>query len=211
MMLMGDRIKKRRKELGLTQPALGKAVGVSRAAVSLWEKNENEPKGINLQNIARALRCSADWLIDGRSEKSVSEAPANYNAGTPSAIPMFSKKSVLAYLHGDDVEVVSVSAELSVIAKMLGASDKCFSFEEDSPGMAPRILPGEILIIDPCAEKRESGEWLVKVDKELVVGTVGKTPRGLVLSFYNPSPGWEPISIQADDMLGRVVATIPNN
>ncbi len=208
---MGDRIKKRRKELGLTQPALGKAVGVSRAAVSLWEKNENEPKGINLQSIARALRCSADWLIDGRSEKSVSEAPANYNAGTPSAIPILDKKNVLPYLQDENVEVVSVSAELSVIAKMLGASDKCLAFEEDSPGMAPRILPGEVLIIDPGAEKRESGDWLVSVDGELVIGSVGKTPRGLVLSFYNQSPGWEPISIQTDDMLAKVVATIPKN
>ena len=209
MMLMGDRIKKRRKELGLTQPALGKAVGVSRAAVSLWEKNENEPKGINLQNIARVLRCSADWLIDGRSEKSVSDAPAHYNAGTPSAIPIFSKKNVLAYLQGDDVETVSASTELSVIAKMLGASNNCIAFQEDSIGMMPRIMPGELVVIDPSVSDILGGEWAFSVSDTVVVGILSRTPRGFVLSFYSENPGWEPVEVDPSDAVGKVVATIP--
>lgn len=57
---MGRRMRKRRRELGLTQKALADIVGVSMAAVSLWEKEGAEPSARNLDAIANALNCDSN-------------------------------------------------------------------------------------------------------------------------------------------------------
>jgi len=62
---MGERIHARRKELKIRQMALGKMVGVSNAAISQWERGETEPRGDNLLALARALKCSPDYLLKG--------------------------------------------------------------------------------------------------------------------------------------------------
>ncbi len=67
---MGERIRARRKELKIRQAALGKMVGVSNAAISQWEREETEPKGENLLSLARALRCSPDYLLKGDTSTS---------------------------------------------------------------------------------------------------------------------------------------------
>ncbi|WGL95987.1 helix-turn-helix domain-containing protein [Arsenophonus nasoniae] len=65
---IGERIKLRRKEFGLTQKQLGKKVGVSHVAISQWEKEETEPNGDNLLSLADALMCSPEYIIRGTSK-----------------------------------------------------------------------------------------------------------------------------------------------
>jgi transcriptional regulator with XRE-family HTH domain len=60
-----DRITSRRKELGLTQQQLADAVGISGVSVYKWEAGINTPKGQNLFSLAKALRCSPTWLLNG--------------------------------------------------------------------------------------------------------------------------------------------------
>ena len=64
-LLAGERIKKRRKDLGLTQQQLAKTVGVSHVSVSQWERGETEPSGDNLLSLATALRCDPGYLLYG--------------------------------------------------------------------------------------------------------------------------------------------------
>jgi phage repressor protein C with HTH and peptisase S24 domain len=63
---MGSRIKSGREEAGLSQAALGRACGTSRAAVSQWESDQTEPSGTNLVKIARTIKKSEVWLAEGR-------------------------------------------------------------------------------------------------------------------------------------------------
>lgn len=70
MIMINDRIKKRRTELGLSQAALAKKVGVSREAVSQWESGA--AKGLRPDNLlacAKALQCNIEWLINGSSSE----------------------------------------------------------------------------------------------------------------------------------------------
>ncbi|AKR78427.1 MULTISPECIES: LexA family protein [Edwardsiella] len=62
---MGSRIHKRRKELKLSQVSLSKVVGVSNVAISQWERDETSPRGDALLNLAEALQCSAEYLVNG--------------------------------------------------------------------------------------------------------------------------------------------------
>lgn len=63
-MEMGERIRQRRLELGLTQEELGKKCDVNRQAVYLWEQNKTEKlKRPTISAIARALQTNEAWLL----------------------------------------------------------------------------------------------------------------------------------------------------
>lgn len=55
----------RMQALGLTAADITKATGVSKGTVSFWVNGINGAKGKNLLALAKALRCSPDWLSDG--------------------------------------------------------------------------------------------------------------------------------------------------
>ncbi|MCU8012214.1 helix-turn-helix transcriptional regulator [Shewanella sp. SM74] len=65
MKTLGQRIREKRKDLGITQKALGALVGVSAVAVTQWEKDETAPKGANLFTLAKSLKCDLSWLLNG--------------------------------------------------------------------------------------------------------------------------------------------------
>lgn len=61
----GARIRELREERGISQSALGKVVGVSRASVSQWEDwTTKELKGANLQALANYFGANPDWILD---------------------------------------------------------------------------------------------------------------------------------------------------
>ena len=65
MTTVGQRIHARRKELKLTQKALGDIIGVSATSLTYWERDEIEPKNKNLAALARGLDCAPDYLLFG--------------------------------------------------------------------------------------------------------------------------------------------------
>jgi phage repressor protein C with HTH and peptisase S24 domain len=66
-MNIGNRIRQRRKELKLTQEAVGKAMGINRVSVSQWESGDNKPK--DLITLSKVLQCHAEWLLSGKENK----------------------------------------------------------------------------------------------------------------------------------------------
>lgn len=71
-MTLGQRIKQRRKEVGLSQSRLSKAAGVSDSSISLWESDTTAPRGQNLHKLASALQCSPTWILFGDEDKAPS-------------------------------------------------------------------------------------------------------------------------------------------
>ena len=81
---IGGQITKYRKELGMTQEELGKAVGVSTQAVSRWE-NGGAPDVALLPAIASTLKVTVDALFgrEGGERFDIHEALARWLAGMP--------------------------------------------------------------------------------------------------------------------------------
>ena len=71
MSTIGDRIKKRRKELGLTQAELGEKLQVTDRAVSKWEQNEGNPDMSIIASLADILGVSLDYLIMGKETETI--------------------------------------------------------------------------------------------------------------------------------------------
>ena len=64
MMEMGERIRKRRNELNISQRVLASAAGLSQSFLSEVESGKHTLSALALRNIAIVLRISADWLLD---------------------------------------------------------------------------------------------------------------------------------------------------
>ena len=62
-MIIGERIKELRKEKGVSQLTLAKAVGVDKRAIIFWEQQVNEPKASYIVNLAKFFNVSTDYLL----------------------------------------------------------------------------------------------------------------------------------------------------
>ena len=65
METLGVRLKQLRKENKVTQQQLADAIGVSKTSVIYWEKDENMPKHESLMALAKTLKTTPQWLLDG--------------------------------------------------------------------------------------------------------------------------------------------------
>lgn len=66
MASVGDRIKKRRKDLGLSQQDICSRVGLSKSFFSELESGKRNVSSSNLLSIGRVLGVSLDWLMTGK-------------------------------------------------------------------------------------------------------------------------------------------------
>lgn len=60
---LGAKIKTLRQSAGLTQPQLAEMVGVSKAVISFWENDVNEPKASYVKVLAMVFGVSADYIL----------------------------------------------------------------------------------------------------------------------------------------------------
>lgn len=77
---LGQRIRERRKQVGLSQSGLSKAAGVSGSSISLWESDHTAPRGQNLHRLAEVLQCSPTWILVFGDEDKTPDAPVSLNS-----------------------------------------------------------------------------------------------------------------------------------
>src|SRR5438105_14628042 len=86
MTSVGERIKKRRAELGWTQDQLAQKAGISKSFLSDLENRKRSVGANNLLDIARALGVSLDSLMTGTaSQDQKSAVPIPASLGPPAA------------------------------------------------------------------------------------------------------------------------------
>ena len=69
--MLGDNIRKYRKENNISQESLGEKLGVSRQSISLWENNQTQPSLENIVALAKIFHVTTDDLLsdDVKTEK----------------------------------------------------------------------------------------------------------------------------------------------
>lgn len=81
---IASRLAELRQEQGLSQEALAERLGVSRQAVSKWERGESSPDTDNLIALAELYGLSLDALVLGRDAPAPSQ-PAAFSGTDPEA------------------------------------------------------------------------------------------------------------------------------
>ena len=89
MTTTGQRIAAKRKELGLSQEALGEKLGVSRQSIYKWESDTSLPEIEKLISLSRLFSVSVGWLLgveenSENQEKLLEDVLARYQPPKPS-------------------------------------------------------------------------------------------------------------------------------
>ena len=69
MSTLGERIKRRRKELNMSQSELADKVGISYAQIGRYETKDVQPPAKTLTSIAEVLGLSPEFLLYGSTEE----------------------------------------------------------------------------------------------------------------------------------------------
>ena len=72
---IGERFKHLRKELHITQVALGQLIGVSGSAISQIEAGASKPTEAALKLICSTYHVNYKWLVDGEGDMLEEETP----------------------------------------------------------------------------------------------------------------------------------------
>jgi len=203
---LGDRVRERRRALGLSQPQLAKKVGgITYQAIQQLEGGGGSR---HLVPIARALGVTAEWLQDG-----VGPSPSKTVALRPGAID---KLKVLGMAecgadgwslwNGDVIDLIDRPASLVGVPN-------AYAVYVVGESMAPRYHPGEVVHIHPgrpvdvgayvlVQRRGKAGEPPLAVIKRLAKRTGAK----ITLEQFNPPRTFD---IKAADIVSihRVVGS----
>lgn len=119
---IGQRIKTRRQQLGLTLEELGNKVGVGASTVRKWETNYiKDMKSDKVQKVADALGVSAAFLMGWNENQCVSVEQVHTNNG------LIGQANAPVYINGDskpvqlskeEAELLRIYNELSVKGRL---------------------------------------------------------------------------------------------
>ena len=68
LMTLGQRIRAARSRLKISQEVVADELGITKQAVSGWERDREIPEVPKLMPLARKLKVPIEWLLDGRGD-----------------------------------------------------------------------------------------------------------------------------------------------
>lgn len=175
----GDRLKKARKDKNLSQEMLGKLIGVTRNAITNYEKNSNTPTYENMKKLSLILGVDLS-----SEEKIVKFVPV---IGTASCGSMESNHledtNKKAYYNGE----------------FWKASLYCVIANGDS--MSPEIDDGDEVIIDPDVKCQTGDMVYYKIDNESAIKVLVIDSDAHIMQFvpYNSNNYFKTRTIRLDD------------
>ncbi|MFO0806146.1 MAG: helix-turn-helix transcriptional regulator [Gemmataceae bacterium] len=92
MSIVGERIRKRRTELGWTQDQLAQKAGISKSFLSDLENGKRSVSADNLLDIARVLSLSLDYLMKGEETE-----PKSAEVQIPASLAAFAEEERLTF------------------------------------------------------------------------------------------------------------------
>lgn len=179
-MTLGERIKLRRKELGLTQVQLGEMVHKSSQVVSNWERGYTTAMSPeDLQNIAQALNVNISELMDNPA---LAQPPAQKVTRYTYRIPVVGRvaagQPILAQEEIIDYEYID--------ERLHRGGDQYFGLIVKGSSMEPTIHDGDTIIVRVQKSVENGQIAVVLVDGEdATVKEVKETEDGLTLIGHN--------------------------
>ena len=160
--LIGQRIKVRRKQLGLTQEELAERLGVTWSAVSKWEIGDRRPSDKLLQRLAEVLNVSPSYFFESeKSQKKELEYLGELDG--------FIELPVMGEVGAGEMIVPIPEGEtylVPIVGKVKPQKD-WFVLKVKGNSMEPYIHNGSILVVEPAHfGYAESGQIVVLCEED---------------------------------------------
>ena len=164
MNTLKERMVKARKEKGLSQEALAKAVGKSQSAIAAVESGRNKETS-GLITIARVLGVRPEWLEtgEGAMHPVETEAPAFDNNVNLSLKHALHKIPILSWVQAGNWREIELSPDLEYIEITTPVRDG-YGLRVQGDSMMPEFVQGDIIVVSPHAQP-ENGSYVVVVQE----------------------------------------------
>lgn len=134
-MTTGERIKKRRKELGITADNLGAEIGVDRSTIYRYEKGDIEKLPVSaLEPLAEALRTSVAYLM-GWTEDPIDYEGGDLTASIPQdLVDLFNgdtKRAYSAWVSRTTLDLEKLAARTRAVLSAYCAADPSMQAQVD--------------------------------------------------------------------------------
>lgn len=203
-MSVGNRIRQRRLELGLSGEEVGKMLGVNKTTVYRYEKGEIDKMPIEVvEKLSVALRTTPDVIMGW-----------NTDASTPTNLIPISRTSVVRIpILGTIKCGQPILAEENITSYREELSDRLpsgnlFYLRSQGDSMLPTIPEGSLVLIreQPTVEYGEVAAVLVNGDTEATLKRVKK--QGDIVMLIADNPDYPPYVITKDNparIIGKAV------
>ena len=149
-MTIAARVLSKRTELGLTQTELAEKAGTTQQAIVQLESGKTK-RPRYLPELAKALKCDADWLMNGGAFMPMVEVNSR-------RVPLISYVQAGALAEKNPIEAFDGSLEY--ILTDLDVSQHTFALRIEGDSMEPDFKAGDVIIVDPEVEPTP-GEFVV--------------------------------------------------
>lgn len=171
---IGDRIRKRRAELGYSQETLAAMVGVTQGLIGQIENGRNKGSK-HIVVLARALQCSPEWLSSGRGDMQAQRQPFDLDEHPEYSAIKRVKFKLSAGVSGYEVEYLNGNrAPIFFRRDWLEARsldpEKLMAVEVSGQSMEPSLFEGDVVVLNVADVRPTDGDvFAVNYDGELVI------------------------------------------
>lgn len=205
-MVINEKLKARRIELGLTMAEVAKTVGVSEATVSRWESgNIGNMKRDRIALYAKALQVSPTYIMgmdDDTTSSSPSDDLAELYAKYPNIKPI---KKVKIPMLGNIAcgEPTFADEEHETYIETDGHINADFCLTCDGDSMEPKLLNGDIVFIRKQPEVNDGQIAAVLIEDEATLKRVYYDKPNNILRLIAENPKYDPL-IYSGEQLNRI-------
>lgn len=194
---VGDRIRQRREEKGLTQDALAEKLSMNKSTVTRYESGAIEKIKLPvLEKLAEALDVKLSWLT---GESDSAEASVLHSKSV--------KIPVLGYVPaGVPVTAVEDVLDYEEISAGMAETGEFFALRIKGDSMEPRMTNGDVVIVRQQSSVENGEIAVVLVGDESTVKKFYRTPAGVKLVATNPV--YDPFFFTPDEVDSRPVSVI---
>lgn len=195
-----QRIKEKRKSVGLSQEKLAELMGISFTTIRRWERGESVPDIESLQKLARVLQTTTSYLL-GETQY---EPRSNVDlAHSFIEVPLFDMATAASCgagngLYGVEPETAEMLYVDASDIQNFDNSRKPFAIHTDGDSMTgASIEEGSIVLINPADEVVSGNTALVVYNDNWMVKWVVFRPDGAV-ELRSANPNYAPIVIEKE-------------
>lgn len=152
--LVSRRIRERSKEIGVTQAEIARATGAAKSSVNAWFNGATIPRGENLNSLGKILKCTQDWIFEGRGLPSALDADQFYAALTatweviPGEQPHSSLVKIPALLDDGEKDHNNVKVFPTDAVSMMPSINSVAWHRSQSDSAGPLVRFDDVVLVD---------------------------------------------------------------